>query len=113
MTTNRPTVRVLASGMSQQTKSTPESRRAKMKPAFQLIRSSLAMSSMLPTRRASAVNTASQLESSGMVGKVNISETLYQIIKDEDCFSFEYRGYIPAKGKGEAAMYFVEKSNVA
>jgi adenylate cyclase len=59
------------------------------------------------------VNTASRLESSGMVGKVNISEPLYQIIKDEDCFSFEYRGYIPAKGKGEAAMYFVEKSSVA
>jgi adenylate cyclase len=59
------------------------------------------------------VNTASRMESSGMVGKVNISEPLYQIIKDEDCFSFEYRGYIPAKGKGEAAMYFVEKSSVA
>ncbi|RSK47560.1 adenylate/guanylate cyclase domain-containing protein [Hymenobacter rigui] len=55
------------------------------------------------------VNTASRMESSGMVGKVNISEALYQIIKDEDCFSFEYRGYVHAKGKGEAAMYFVEK----
>jgi len=59
------------------------------------------------------VNTASRMESSGMVGKVNISETLYQIIKDEDCFSFEHRGYIPAKGKGEVAMYFVEKCSVA
>ncbi|WP_460622184.1 adenylate/guanylate cyclase domain-containing protein [Hymenobacter tenuis] len=59
------------------------------------------------------VNTASRMESSGMVGKVNISETLYQIIKDEDCFSFEYRGYIQAKGKGEAVMYFVEKCSVA
>lgn len=59
------------------------------------------------------VNTASRMESSGMVGKVNISETLYQIIKDEDCFSFEHRGYVHAKGKGEVAMYFVEKCSVA
>jgi adenylate cyclase len=57
-----------------------------------------------------AVNTASRMESSGVVGKVNISETLYQLIKDEPCFSFEYRGSIPAKGKGDIAMYFVEKA---
>ncbi len=55
------------------------------------------------------VNTASRMESNGMVGKVNISETLYHLIKDEDCFTFEYRGNITAKGKGEIKMYFVEK----
>ncbi|MFN3847790.1 MAG: adenylate/guanylate cyclase domain-containing protein [Spirosomataceae bacterium] len=55
------------------------------------------------------VNTASRIESNGMVGKVNISETLYQLIKHEPCFKFEYRGNINAKGKGEIAMYFVEK----
>lgn len=56
------------------------------------------------------VNTASRIESSGMVGKVNISESLYYLIKDEDCFIFEYRGKIEAKGKGEIKMYFVEKA---
>lgn len=59
------------------------------------------------------VNTASRMESSGLVGKVNISETLYQLIKDEACFDFEYRGSVNAKGKGDIAMYFVEKSSVA
>ncbi|WP_259134167.1 adenylate/guanylate cyclase domain-containing protein [Chryseobacterium ginsenosidimutans] len=54
------------------------------------------------------VNTASRIESNGMVGKVNISESLYHLIKNEDCFSFEYRGNIQAKGKGELKMYFVE-----
>jgi adenylate cyclase len=56
------------------------------------------------------VNTASRIESNGMVGKVNISESLYQLIKDEECFTFEYRGNITAKGKGEIKMYFVERN---
>ena len=59
------------------------------------------------------VNTASRMESSGAVGKVNISETLYQLIKHESCFAFEHRGSVNAKGKGEISMYFVEKSSVA
>lgn len=53
------------------------------------------------------VNTASRMESSGEVGKVNISEALYNLIKNEPDFSFEYRGMIQAKGKGEVKMYFV------
>lgn len=57
-----------------------------------------------------AVNTASRMESSGMVGKVNISGTLYELIKDDETFAFEYRGQIHAKGKGEINMYFVEKN---
>ena len=59
------------------------------------------------------VNTASRIESNGIVGKVNISESLYHLIKDEDCFAFEYRGKIVAKGKGEIKMYFVEKTEVS
>ncbi len=58
------------------------------------------------------VNTASRMESNGVVGKVNISETFYELIKDDPRFSFEYRGNISAKGKGEINMYFVEKSTV-
>ena len=54
------------------------------------------------------VNTASRMESNGAVGKVNISETLYQILKDDVSFAFEPRGSIEAKGKGEMPMYFVE-----
>ena len=54
------------------------------------------------------VNTASRMESNGAVGKVNISETLYQILKDDINFAFEPRGSIEAKGKEEMPMYFVE-----
>ena len=56
-----------------------------------------------------AVNTASRMESNGIVGKVNISETLYQLVKNEACFTFESRGSINAKGKGDIEMYFVER----
>lgn len=51
------------------------------------------------------VNTASRMESSGEVGKVNISGTTYEMVKDK--FNCEHRGKIQAKGKGEIDMYFV------
>jgi class 3 adenylate cyclase len=55
-----------------------------------------------------SVNTSSRLESNGEVGKVNISKRTYEIIKEDPRFTFEYRGKIHAKGKGEIPMYFVE-----
>ena len=57
------------------------------------------------------VNTASRLESSGEIGKVNISQDTYEFIKDDPQFHFEARGKIEAKGKGEMAMYFVTKAS--
>lgn len=51
------------------------------------------------------VNTASRMESSGEVGKVNISEATYELVKDQ--FNCEYRGEIEAKGKGKIKMYFI------
>lgn len=55
------------------------------------------------------VNTASRIESNGTVGKVNISESLYQLLQNSDKFVFEYRGNIHAKGKGNINMYYVER----
>lgn len=55
------------------------------------------------------VNTASRMESSGAIGKVNISQGTYELLKDDADFTFESRGKIEAKGKGEMEMYFVEK----
>lgn len=52
------------------------------------------------------VNTASRCESSGMTGKINISSSTYDLIKD--FFQCEYRGEVPAKHKGNIKMYFVE-----
>lgn len=51
------------------------------------------------------VNTASRMESSGEIGKVNISETTYELVKNQ--FNCEYRGEVEAKGKGKLKMYFV------
>jgi class 3 adenylate cyclase len=53
------------------------------------------------------VNIASRMESSGEVGKVNISGTTYELVKD--IFVCTYRGKVQAKNKGEIDMYFVEK----
>jgi adenylate cyclase len=53
------------------------------------------------------VNTASRMESHGEVGKVNISQATYELIKEEPLFAFNHRGKIEAKGKGEVDMYFV------
>lgn len=51
------------------------------------------------------VNTASRMESSGEVGKVNISATTYELIKE--FFDCDYRGKMPVKYKGDIEMYFV------
>ena len=52
------------------------------------------------------VNIASRMESSGEPGKVNISGSTYELVKDK--FKCELRGKIEAKNKGEIDMYFVE-----
>lgn len=54
-----------------------------------------------------AVNVASRLESACEPGKINISKSTYEVIKDY--FECEYRGKIPAKHKGEIDMYFVNR----
>lgn len=54
------------------------------------------------------VNTASRLESSGVEGKVNISEDTYRYI--EPYFDCHFRGEIVAKHKGKLGMYFVEQA---
>jgi len=57
------------------------------------------------------VNTASRMESSGEVGRVNISAGTYALVKDEPGLSFMPRGKVEVKGKGEMEMYFVETSS--
>jgi len=51
------------------------------------------------------VNTASRMESSGEAGRINISGTTYEFVKE--FFDCEYRGKMPVKYKGELEMYFV------
>ena len=70
------------------------------------------------------VNTASRVESAGEVGKVNISQATYELlsvpstssgsdegsVSDPTEFSFESRGKVEVKGKGEIGMYFVKRN---
>lgn len=51
------------------------------------------------------VNTASRMESNSEPGKINISETTYNIVSDK--FTCTYRGELEAKNKGKLRMYFV------
>ena len=45
------------------------------------------------------------MESSGTPGHVNVSEAIYQEVKD--FFVCQFRGEIDAKNKGRVKMYFV------
>ncbi|MBL8000440.1 MAG: hypothetical protein JNL05_00645 [Flavobacteriales bacterium] len=56
------------------------------------------------------VNTASRMESSGEIGKVNISGATYALVKDTAGLTFLPRGRVQAKGKGELEMWFVEQA---
>ena len=56
------------------------------------------------------VNTASRMESSGEVGRVNISNTTYLLVKDDPRFTFVPRGMVAAKGKGEMEMWFAGRA---
>jgi len=51
------------------------------------------------------VNTASRMESSGVSGKINISNATHEQVKF--LFNCEYRGKVEAKHKGEVDMYFL------
>jgi class 3 adenylate cyclase len=52
------------------------------------------------------VNTAARMESNSESGRINISESTYELVKSE--FPCTYRGEIEAKNKGMIKMYFVD-----
>ncbi|WP_159478745.1 adenylate/guanylate cyclase domain-containing protein [Chryseobacterium sp. 18068] len=56
------------------------------------------------------VNTAARMEQNSEKGKINISESTYQLVKEK--INCEYRGKIHTKGKGDMDMYFVTKSQI-
>lgn len=55
------------------------------------------------------VNMASRMESTGEVGKVNLSQATYELVKDS--FPCTYRGKIAAKNKGIIDMYFLDPAD--
>ncbi len=54
------------------------------------------------------VNVASRMESNSIAGKINISQTTYQLIQHQ--FKVTSRGEIQAKNKGGMQMYFLDAS---
>lgn len=52
------------------------------------------------------VDIASRMESSGETGKVNISGSIYELVKDK--FTCAHRGKIQAKNIGKVNMYYAE-----
>ncbi len=53
------------------------------------------------------VNIASRIESAGEGGRVNISESTYQLVKGK--FTCTFRGVLPVKNLPPIAMYYVEE----
>ena len=51
------------------------------------------------------VNTAARMEQNSEPGKINVGESTYHLVKDD--YTFEHRGKINAKNKGDINMYFV------
>ena len=51
------------------------------------------------------VNTAARMEQHGVPGAINISQAIYELVKED--FPCVYRGRIAAKHKGEVEMYLV------
>jgi adenylate cyclase len=52
------------------------------------------------------VNTAARMEQNSEPGKINVSKATYDLVKDK--FTFESRGKIEAKNKGEIEMFFLK-----
>lgn len=52
------------------------------------------------------VNVAKRMESSSEPGKVNVSGSTYELVKDK--FKFSYRGKVQIKNKNDLDMYFVD-----
>jgi class 3 adenylate cyclase len=53
------------------------------------------------------VNLAARMEQNSEAGKINISGSTYELVKDK--FNCVHRGKVEAKNKGEIDMFFVEK----
>ena len=55
------------------------------------------------------VNTASRMESHGAPGRIHVTSAVYEKLKN--AYSFEERGTILVKGKGEMLTYFLTERN--
>ena len=56
-------------------------------------------------RQGDTVNTANRLEFSAEAGRIQVSQDVYERLKDS--FTFEERGLVLLKGKGELLTYWL------
>jgi class 3 adenylate cyclase len=56
------------------------------------------------------VNTASRMESSGLPGRVQVTETTFKLLEEQ--FEFEPRGPVEIKGKGAMNTYLLGKQKI-
>ncbi|WZN65017.1 guanylate cyclase [Chloropicon roscoffensis] len=56
------------------------------------------------------VNTASRMESSGVPGRMQISEPTHALVCGENGFAWDERGYVEVKGKGKLKTYLLRES---
>jgi class 3 adenylate cyclase len=52
------------------------------------------------------INVASRMESAGIAGKIQVTEDVYRRLKQK--YSFQKRGLVDIKGKGQMLVYFLE-----
>ncbi|MCI5139874.1 MAG: diguanylate cyclase, partial [Candidatus Electrothrix sp. AR1] len=55
------------------------------------------------------VNTASRMESHGIVGEIQVSENTYILLQDR--YIFKERGLVDIKGKGKMRTYLLQGKN--
>jgi len=55
------------------------------------------------------VNTASRMESSGVPGRLQISEVTHALVCDDDGFAWDERGFLEVKGKGRLKTYLLRE----
>ena len=53
------------------------------------------------------VNTASRMESTGMPGRIQVSEATYEVLVDDSSFVWEDRGSVEIKSKGKMKTYLL------
>ena len=58
-----------------------------------------------------AVNTASRMESHGTAGGIQVTETTYELLKDQ--YEFAARGEIDIKGKGKLTTYWLKTAKAS
>jgi len=53
-----------------------------------------------------SVNTAARMESHGIAGEIQVTESTYQLLENK--YKFDYRGMIEVKGKGLMKAYLLK-----